>query len=82
MKTAVVQIGNSKGIRIPKTVLAECQIEDEVDLVIEDNKIIITPYKNKPRVGWEDQFKAMAERKEDQLLIPDSVDLDSKDWEW
>ncbi|MBM9548926.1 AbrB/MazE/SpoVT family DNA-binding domain-containing protein [Leptospira sp. 201903074] len=82
MKTSIVQIGNSKGIRIPKTVLAECHIEDEVDLQIEDNKITITPYKNKPRLGWEDQFKAMAERKEDQLLVPDSVDLDSKDWEW
>ncbi|EOQ95251.1 antidote-toxin recognition MazE [Leptospira wolbachii serovar Codice str. CDC] len=82
MKAAVIQIGNSKGIRIPKTVLAECQIEDEVDLLVEDNKIIITPYKNKPRVGWEDQFKAMAERKEDQLLIPDSIDLETKDWEW
>ncbi|PJZ46669.1 AbrB/MazE/SpoVT family DNA-binding domain-containing protein [Leptospira brenneri] len=82
MKAAVIQIGNSKGIRIPKTVLAECLIEDEVDLLVEDNKIIITPYKNKPRVGWEDQFKAMAERKEDQLLIPDSVDLNAQDWEW
>lgn len=82
MKTSIVQIGNSKGIRIPKTVLAECHIEDEVDLQIEDNKIIITPYKNKPRIGWEDQFKAMAERKEDQLLVSDSVDLDAKDWEW
>ncbi|MBM9589650.1 AbrB/MazE/SpoVT family DNA-binding domain-containing protein [Leptospira sp. 201903075] len=82
MKATVIQIGNSKGIRIPKTVLAECQIEDEVDLLVEGNKIIITPYKNKPRVGWEDQFKAMAERKEDQLLIPDSIDLETKDWEW
>lgn len=82
MKAAVIQIGNSKGIRIPKTVLAECQIEDEVDLLVEDNKIIITPFKNKPRMGWEDQFKAMAERKEDELLIPDSIDLETKDWEW
>ncbi|EKJ88076.1 AbrB/MazE/SpoVT family DNA-binding domain-containing protein [Leptospira meyeri] len=82
MKAVVIQIGNSKGIRIPKTVLAECQIEDEVDLLVEGNKIIITPFKNKPRMGWEDQFKAMAERKEDQLLIPDSIDLETKDWEW
>ncbi|MCG6143286.1 AbrB/MazE/SpoVT family DNA-binding domain-containing protein [Leptospira bandrabouensis] len=82
MKAAVIQIGNSKGIRIPKTVLAECQIEGEVDLLVEDNKIIITPVKSKPRMGWEDQFKAMAKEKEDELLIPDSIDLNSQDWEW
>ncbi|TGK48002.1 AbrB/MazE/SpoVT family DNA-binding domain-containing protein [Leptospira kanakyensis] len=82
MKAAVIQIGNSKGIRIPKTVLAECQIEDEVDLLVEDNKIIITPVKSKPRMGWEDQFKAMAKGNEDELLIPDSIDLNSQDWEW
>ncbi|MGE8721595.1 AbrB/MazE/SpoVT family DNA-binding domain-containing protein [Leptospira terpstrae] len=82
MKVAIIQIGNSKGIRIPKTVLAECHIEEEVDLQVEDNKIIITPHKNKPRMGWEDQFKAIATEKVDQLLIPDSIDLDSQVWEW
>nr|WP_244934533.1 hypothetical protein [Leptospira vanthielii] len=46
--------------------------------MIEANQSTITPYKNKPRTGWEDQFKAMAERKEDQLRIPDSIDLENQ----
>ncbi|MDF3818572.1 AbrB/MazE/SpoVT family DNA-binding domain-containing protein [Leptospira sp. 96542] len=82
MKTAVVKIGNSKGIRIPKTILASCHIEDEVDLLVEDDKIIIVPFKIKPRTGWEAQFKEMALNKDDKLIFPDSIDLDSKDWEW
>ncbi|PNV74138.1 AbrB/MazE/SpoVT family DNA-binding domain-containing protein [Leptospira inadai] len=82
MRVSVVKIGNSKGIRIPKAVLEECHIEEEVDLLIDKNKIIITPFKTKPRDGWEKQFKAMSESKDDKLLIPDSIDLSNKDWEW
>ncbi|TGN13789.1 AbrB/MazE/SpoVT family DNA-binding domain-containing protein [Leptospira ilyithenensis] len=82
MKTAVVKIGNSKGIRIPKTVLDACHIEDQVDLLVEKNKIIIIPFKVKPRGGWEAQFKEMALKNDDKLIIPDSIDLELRDWEW
>lgn len=80
MKLSVVKIGNSKGIRIPKAVLEECHIEDEVDLLINNNKLIVVPLKSKPREGWEKQFKTMSSNKDDKLLIPDSIDL--SDWEW
>ena len=49
----VVQIGNSKGIRIPKAILKQCQIEDQVDLEVEDGKIILEARKKTPRKGWE-----------------------------
>jgi antitoxin MazE len=82
MKTTIVKIGNSKGIRIPKTVLTACHIEDEVDLLVEKDKIIIVPFKTKPRSGWETRFEEMAFRKDDKMIIPDSLELNSKDWEW
>ncbi|MBM9501102.1 AbrB/MazE/SpoVT family DNA-binding domain-containing protein [Leptospira sp. 201903071] len=82
MKASVVKIGNSKGIRIPKAVLEECHIEEKVDLLIDNNKLIIVPLKSKPREGWEKQFKTMSYSKDDKLLIPDSIDLSDKDWEW
>ncbi|TGM55121.1 AbrB/MazE/SpoVT family DNA-binding domain-containing protein [Leptospira biflexa] len=82
MKVAVVQIGNSKGIRIPKTVLAECQIEDAVDLQIEGDKIIISPYKQRPRQGWSTQFQEMAKENDDSLLLPDVLEQEVEDWEW
>ncbi len=82
MKATVVKIGNSRGIRIPKTVLTACHIEDEVDLLVEKDKIIIVPFKIKPRSGWETLFEEMSFRKDDKMIIPDSLDLNSKDWEW
>ena len=82
MKIKIVPIGNSKGIRIPKTILSQCQIENEVDLEIEGKKIIIKSIKKKPRDGWDKAFLNMSKRNDDKLLIDDNIDLDLDDWEW
>ena len=82
MQLNIVQIGNSKGIRIPKAILEQCQIEDQVGLEVEDGKIILEPKKKTPRVGWEKAFEALASNQEDALLIDDSVDIEADDWEW
>jgi antitoxin MazE len=82
MKASVVPIGNSKGIRIPKTVLEECKIQNEVIMEVEGDTILIRPVKRKPRKDWEKAFKRMRAQKDDQLLIKDSIDLDVPDWEW
>lgn len=70
MKIPIVKIGNSKGIRISKTILDRYNIRDAVDLVFEEEQIIIKPIK-KARAGWEEAFKAMHERGDDALLIDD-----------
>ena len=82
MQLNVVQIGNSKGIRIPKAILEQCQIEDQVDLEVEDGRIILKPKKKTPREGWGKAFEAMATNQDDALLIDDSVDIEMDDWEW
>jgi antitoxin MazE len=52
MLTSVRQIGNSRGILIPATFLASCHIEDQVDMQLQDGRIVITPVKRQPRSGW------------------------------
>lgn len=81
MKVKIVPIGNSRGIRIPATVLNQFQIESEVDMLVENEKIIILPIKKEARVGWSNAFKKM-EQNDDKLIISDSIDLDNEDWEW
>jgi antitoxin MazE len=81
MRTSIVSIGNSKGIRIPKVILKQFDIEDQVDLEIEKNRIVIRPVKGKPRAGWDKAFKTMHERHEDAPLISD-IDIDMEGWEW
>lgn len=82
MKTTIVPIGNSRGVRIPKAVLEQCHIEKEAIMEVEKGAIVIKPAKKKPREGWEDYFKQMRKLKEDDLIISDNIDLDMKDWEW
>ena len=82
MKIHLVSIGNSKGIRIPSVLLKQCHIEDQVDLEVENDKLIIRPIKNEARSGWDSAFKLMNERKDDELLISDSIDMVDEEWEW
>jgi len=82
MKLRLVSIGNSRGIRIPKAILEQCRLENDVELEIEAGKIIIKPVKRAPRKGWDEAFKKMRSEGDDRLLINDRLDLDSKDWEW
>ncbi len=70
MKIPVIKIGNSKGIRINKAILNRYNIRDAVDLVFEEEQIIIKPITN-ARAGWEEAFKEMHERGDDNLLIDD-----------
>jgi antitoxin MazE len=80
MKASIVSIGNSKGIRIPKPMLKECEIDTEVELTLEDKTIVLKPVKSRPREGWEEAFRLMHKRRDDALLIEDRLDL--KEWEW
>ena len=85
MKTRIIKIGNSQGIRIPKIILEESQIGNEVELIAEHERIIIRSAK-KNRSGWEDSFKAMAQNKDDKLfnegLLNAQTAWDEEEWEW
>ena len=82
MKVNIISIGNSKGIRIPKSILDQCNFNKEAVLEVEHNKLVIKPVKKKIREGWDNAFKVMHERKEDIILFDDSLNIEMKNWEW
>ncbi len=84
VKTRIVKIGNSQGIRIPRLLLEQTSLGEEVELELHSDQIVVRPA-NTSRHNWEDQFKAMAERGDDTLLDGDSLVLtswDEEEWEW
>lgn len=84
MRARVVKIGNSQGIRIPKSLLEQTGIMNDVELEVEKNQIIIRPISN-PRTGWDDAFKAMADRGDDALINGEdniSHSWDEEEWQW
>ncbi len=82
IRSKVVKIGNSRGIRIPRTILEQVGLEDEVEMTVEGDKLIIQSPR-KPRQGWEAQFAAMAEQADDRLLDENiSTRWDEEEWTW
>jgi antitoxin MazE len=84
MKTRVVRIGNSRGIRIPKLLLKQTRSPDEVDISADGDSLVIRPLKQ-PRAGWERAFQEMARRGDDALLdqvAPTLSNRDETEWEW
>jgi antitoxin MazE len=70
MELSIVKIGNSKGIRLSKTILEKYDIRDAVEVILEKGFIVLKP-KTSPRKGWEKAFKKMHDRGDDQLLMND-----------
>ena len=81
MEVSIISIGNSKGLRLSKTILEKYKIRDKVELILEKGHIIIKPV-SQPRKGWEEAFKKMHEEGDDQLLIDDVFDDETlNEWE-
>lgn len=82
IRTRIVKIGNSQGIRIPKPLLEQSGIEAEVEIEVEGDRLIIRPAA-RSRVGWDEAFATMAERKDDVLLDDVSTtNWEQVEWEW
>jgi antitoxin MazE len=80
VELSVINIGNSKGIRLSKTVLEKYGIQDKIELILEKGFIILKP-KSEPRKNWEKAFEKMHKSGDDQLLINDVFD-DENFEEW
>jgi len=82
MKARLVRIGNSRGIRLPKSLIEEVGLEGEVELRVRNGVIMISAA-NGPRAGWEDAAREMHERDADALLVPQvPTRFDEEEWEW
>lgn len=84
MRTRIVKIGNSQGIRIPKALLNESGLHGEVEINLRRGSLVISAAEP-ARSGWDDAFRQMAECGDDRLLDGDvttAESFDARDWEW
>ena len=82
MKSQIIQIGNSQGIRIPKVLLEESGLRGDVDLELCPEGVLIRNIQ-KPRAGWDEAFKTMTENEDDDLQGSDvSTAFEKKEWQW
>ncbi len=84
MKTRIVRIGNSQGVRIPKPLIDQAGLSGEVEITVEDGSLVIKSVA-KPRAGWAEAFREMAKHGDDppvdgETLLP--TEWDESEWEW
>jgi len=76
MELSIIQIGNSKGLKLSKTLIEKYNIKDKVELILEKEYLVLKPITS-PRKGWEEAFKEMNENGDDQLLFDDVFENES-----
>jgi antitoxin MazE len=83
MKAQLIRVGNSRGVRIPKALLDQTGISDEVDIGVQGDAVVVRRA-HPPREGWDAAFAAMAGAGDDVLVdapVPPSS-WDEEEWEW
>jgi antitoxin MazE len=81
-KTRIVRIGNSRGIRVPKLLLEQAALPDEVELRAEPGRIVVSAA-SRPRAGWATKASTMHSRGDDVLLDESTpTRFDQADWRW
>ena len=82
MKTRLIRIGNSRGVRLPKAIIAQAGLTEEVELGVRNGAIVIAR-STSARSGWADAARQMRQRHEDRLLDPPTATrFDEKEWKW
>jgi antitoxin MazE len=83
-RAPIIKIGDSQGIRIPKLFFEQVDLGQEVELEVQEDQIVIRAA-HRPRQGWDEQFEAMAQHGDDELLDKETLNLsnwDTDEWEW
>lgn len=82
MKARLVRIGNSRGVRLPKPLIEEAGLHDEVEPLVRKGTIVITSAQ-RPRTGWAAAAKRLRQRDKDNLLDPPvATRFDEEEWQW
>jgi antitoxin MazE len=83
MKTQLVRIGNSRGVRIPKPLIEQCGLGNNVELRVENDCLVISPQRQ-PRQGWEEAFREAGSPINDEHLLETASpnEFDREEWKW
>lgn len=83
LRIRVVKIGNSRGLRLPKLLIEQLGIKDEVEVMAEGGALIVRPVRS-AREGWDEAARRMAACGDDRLPDPEYLPttFDEQEWEW
>ena len=83
MKVKLINIGNSKGLRLPKTIIQQYKIGEDLQIELQEDGILLKPL-TKPRTGWSEQFETAVKpiEKQEKNWIEARNRFDKEEWTW
>ena len=84
MRAPLRKLGNSSGVIIPKAILSQLGVKlgDDLDLSVDDGRIVLAPLKHHPRAGWADAAKHIANAGDDSVLWPEFGNAGDNELKW
>ncbi|MEF9384700.1 AbrB/MazE/SpoVT family DNA-binding domain-containing protein [Ralstonia solanacearum species complex bacterium KE056] len=82
MRVTIRRMGNSQGVLIPKPILAQLGLEDEVDMAVEDGALVIRKPEKRAREGWAEASQAVAAAGDDALVMGEFPNADDMETVW
>lgn len=82
VRTQIIQIGNSRGVRLPKLLIDQMGFDNDVEILVQRGQLVLRPIA-RPRRDWDEQFQTMAKNGDDRLMDePASTKWDRSEWKW
>jgi antitoxin MazE len=81
MKARLVRIGNSRGVRLPKAIIDQVGLDDEIDLYVEGRRVVIAAA-GRPRAGWAEAARHLAAASRGLLDPPTPTRFEQDEWQW
>jgi len=84
MHVSIRPIGNSKGVVLPKPILAQAGLEDATDaeMTVENGVIVLRKPRQAARVGWAEAARKIAAAGDDELLMGEFGNEDDAELRW
>ena len=82
MKARLIRIGNSRGVRLPKPVIEQAGLQEEIDVQVRGGAVVLSSHRQS-RAGWAEAARTMRDRGDDRLVDPEArTSFDDAEWHW
>ncbi|SCB15066.1 AbrB/MazE/SpoVT family DNA-binding domain-containing protein [Cupriavidus alkaliphilus] len=82
MKATIRKMGNSQGVLIPKAILAQLGLENEVEMEIVNDTLVLRRPRQAPRQGWAEASQQIAAASDDTLVLGELPNADDAELKW
>lgn len=82
MHVTIRPFGNSRGLIIPKPLLAQVGLQDEAEIEVQDGALVLRPAKAPVRQNWTQAAQAVAQAEAQEQVLGEQPLANEDEWQW